>query len=366
MSLLLDSARFEEMFHFEARRVIRAARRIAHGIGGAALLLFAAAALATGCAGIEERTAAAASGGDPGSGVGAGAASPVDRASTSQAPETIEDTVGPGKVVGWMTGSWATRTRDRKGLRLVGGALAYDMLDVERVGGQPAAASLTSHGLLGIVGRHEKQALDGSGGHCKSHWVFPFYRYHNFNGERTVYPLFVFPVSLQPEESVLLDPAPWDLSLAGGAGAAEERLSAAPSKERRIQLREPPAAASAAGTSLANISETLRAEREARNSLRATYEKEPLDADGEPVAAAAPSSTRGAPARAPAKAAAAASTATAAKSGASHKVTRGDTLTSIAKKYYGSGKDWKRIYEANRGKLPHPDRIKIGMILAIP
>ena len=47
-------------------------------------------------------------------------------------------------------------------------------------------------------------------------------------------------------------------------------------------------------------------------------------------------------------------------------VKRGDTLWSIAHKFYGKGSQWHRIYEANRDKLPEPGRLRAGMQLQIP
>ena len=47
-------------------------------------------------------------------------------------------------------------------------------------------------------------------------------------------------------------------------------------------------------------------------------------------------------------------------------VKKGDTLWSIAKKMYGKGSLWSRIYEANRDQLPEPSRLRAGMRLQIP
>ena len=38
-----------------------------------------------------------------------------------------------------------------------------------------------------------------------------------------------------------------------------------------------------------------------------------------------------------------------------HDVVRGDTLSAIAKKYYGDANKYTRIFEANRPMLSHPD-----------
>jgi len=48
-------------------------------------------------------------------------------------------------------------------------------------------------------------------------------------------------------------------------------------------------------------------------------------------------------------------------------VRKGDTLQKISKKYYGTTKQWRRIYQANRSTLAKgPDKIQIGMKLIIP
>lgn len=49
-----------------------------------------------------------------------------------------------------------------------------------------------------------------------------------------------------------------------------------------------------------------------------------------------------------------------------HDVVRGDTLSAIAKKYYGDANKYPRIFEANRPMLSHPDKIYPGQKLRIP
>ncbi len=49
-----------------------------------------------------------------------------------------------------------------------------------------------------------------------------------------------------------------------------------------------------------------------------------------------------------------------------HTVAQGDTLSSIAARYYGSSKRWNDIYEANRDVIPNQNNLKPGTILAIP
>ena len=47
-------------------------------------------------------------------------------------------------------------------------------------------------------------------------------------------------------------------------------------------------------------------------------------------------------------------------------VQSGDSLSKIAKHFYGSANDWHRIYEANRDKISNPDLIHPGLELTIP
>jgi LysM repeat protein len=49
-----------------------------------------------------------------------------------------------------------------------------------------------------------------------------------------------------------------------------------------------------------------------------------------------------------------------------HKVTKGETLSSISQKYYGTTKRWNEIYEANKGHIPNKNSIKQGLVLIIP
>ncbi len=44
----------------------------------------------------------------------------------------------------------------------------------------------------------------------------------------------------------------------------------------------------------------------------------------------------------------------------------GDTLSKIAKEYYGDSGQYRAIYEANRDKLDDPDEIRVGQELRIP
>jgi nucleoid-associated protein YgaU len=49
-----------------------------------------------------------------------------------------------------------------------------------------------------------------------------------------------------------------------------------------------------------------------------------------------------------------------------HTVAKGDTLSAIAKKFYGNANDYPTIFEANKPMLKHPDKIYPGQLLRIP
>ncbi|MCK0130285.1 peptidoglycan-binding protein LysM [Flavobacteriaceae bacterium F08102] len=49
-----------------------------------------------------------------------------------------------------------------------------------------------------------------------------------------------------------------------------------------------------------------------------------------------------------------------------HTVVSGDSLSKIAKKYYGNAMKYPVIFEANKPMLTHPDKIYPGQVLRIP
>lgn len=60
------------------------------------------------------------------------------------------------------------------------------------------------------------------------------------------------------------------------------------------------------------------------------------------------------------------STAPAAVSYETYEVKSGDSLSKIAKKFYGDANSWKRIFEANKDIVKNPDLIQPGWKLRIP
>lgn len=49
-----------------------------------------------------------------------------------------------------------------------------------------------------------------------------------------------------------------------------------------------------------------------------------------------------------------------------YKVQPGDSLSKIAKEFYGNSNDYHRIFEANRNQLTDPNKIQPGQELVIP
>ena len=45
---------------------------------------------------------------------------------------------------------------------------------------------------------------------------------------------------------------------------------------------------------------------------------------------------------------------------------KGDSLSKIAKQFYGSAGQWKKIYEANKDVIKNPDLIYPGQTFKIP
>jgi hypothetical protein len=54
------------------------------------------------------------------------------------------------------------------------------------------------------------------------------------------------------------------------------------------------------------------------------------------------------------------------RGGRTYTVAAGDSLSKIAKNFYGNSADYMKIYEANKDKLNDPDKIKVGQQLVIP
>ncbi|HUL71613.1 MAG TPA: LysM peptidoglycan-binding domain-containing protein [Vicinamibacterales bacterium] len=49
-----------------------------------------------------------------------------------------------------------------------------------------------------------------------------------------------------------------------------------------------------------------------------------------------------------------------------YEVKKGDTLSKIAKEFYGDASLYPKIFEANKDQLSNPDLIRVGQKLRIP
>jgi nucleoid-associated protein YgaU len=49
-----------------------------------------------------------------------------------------------------------------------------------------------------------------------------------------------------------------------------------------------------------------------------------------------------------------------------HTVAKGETLSDISQRYYGTASGWQKIYVANTKLLSSPDKLQPGMLLIIP
>jgi nucleoid-associated protein YgaU len=50
----------------------------------------------------------------------------------------------------------------------------------------------------------------------------------------------------------------------------------------------------------------------------------------------------------------------------SHTVQEGDTLFSLATRYYGDREKWRALHRANSDRVPNPGRLPMGAVLIIP
>jgi nucleoid-associated protein YgaU len=52
--------------------------------------------------------------------------------------------------------------------------------------------------------------------------------------------------------------------------------------------------------------------------------------------------------------------------GQAYTVASGDTLSSLAERFYGDATQWRLIFEANRDRMTSQDDLQVGMTLRIP
>jgi nucleoid-associated protein YgaU len=55
-----------------------------------------------------------------------------------------------------------------------------------------------------------------------------------------------------------------------------------------------------------------------------------------------------------------------AKAGRTYTIAKGDSLSKIAKHFYGDAKLWRKIFAANSATIKNPDLIFPGQVITIP
>jgi tetratricopeptide (TPR) repeat protein len=114
-------------------------------------------------------------------------------------------------------------------------------------------------------------------------------------------------------------------------------------------------------TRLQNEKAALMAENAQLRRRIAELEKTPVAHASRPVTPPAAPAVPAAPTQAPVAAAAPPP-----PKGRIHTVAKGDTLQSLAYRYYGTRAAWDKIYQANRNSLATKDQLKLGQELVIP
>jgi nucleoid-associated protein YgaU len=49
-----------------------------------------------------------------------------------------------------------------------------------------------------------------------------------------------------------------------------------------------------------------------------------------------------------------------------YKLAEGDTLSDVAARFFGSSKQWQKVYELNKDRIDNPDRVAAGTELRVP
>ncbi len=135
------------------------------------------------------------------------------------------------------------------------------------------------------------------------------------------------------------------------------------------ELKDATAGAKEAKAALAKLESELQFEKDARVQAEQTITKlrEQLRAVADAVAAAGLSFDRAPPGSAPtARLETSRARLQAAAATRQHIVKEGETLESLADRYYGDAAKWKVILDANRGRLPLDGTMPAGLELDIP
>ena len=216
--------------------------------------------------------------------------------------QPIDSAVGPADIAAMAAGTWQSRGEDQQGMAVLGGLLAYDMTTTQQVEGVAVARERVSAGPLWIAGTTESRALTSAGEESHGNWFFPFWRYEEVNGERTLYPLMVIPIPLggaDPSEYAQLE------AIAPETASIDE-MSGWDEIDDAEVTSIPPAA---------DPIETLSA----------------LDAGAN-----------------------------------TYRLRQGDTLWSLSERFYGTGQRWRDIASANEGTIGNINAMPVGSTIQIP
>lgn len=139
-----------------------------------------------------------------------------------------------------------------------------------------------------------------------------------------------------PKTTAADEPKAVEITSESSFAAPEAPAKAEPAKAQAPDREEEPAKEAAEAPAKA---EPAKAAEPAKEAAEAPAQAEPAKAAAEPAKAEPP---------------------------CEHTVRTGDNLWKISRRYYGSGKNWKKIYEANKSQIKKPEFLEPGTVLKIP
>ena len=192
----------------------------------------------------------------------------------------------------------------------------FDKKKKSRVSALALIAAVTPLFLAGCAGGSVHRDPEAPQLAERSHWIFPLYHYQEKKGRKTFTPLFLLPIPVGTTDAAI-----------------------AQSDEPSFDEDSP----------LLNAEDTPAWGAEETWTVAATPPVDEIRFD--PVPSSPPvydtSATFGGP-------------------GTTHVIRAGDTLYTLARLHYGSGKEWPRIAAANRDRISGPNELPIGLELVIP
>lgn len=225
-----------------------------------------------------------------------------------------DESLTPADVGAMLTGSWYVENENRRGMATLGGLLSYDMTTSKTLNGRKIGEERVTAGPLWIAGKTNSRALSSEGENSSGHWFFPFWRYQEKNGKRTLYPLMVIPIPMgsspiDDNRYLASDDDDWSVDEYPVSDEYSESIVKAKPISEQITSQEP----------VLMTPETVRPTWQALDIHEKTY-----------------------------------------------KVRKGDTLWSLAIKFYGDGQRYRDLIAANGRSLANPSQIPVGSTLVIP